>query len=140
MTRSTSSSISAAGRVKPPIWRFSRTVSREKIRRPSGAWPMPGLDELVGGRLRDVLAVERDRALARVEQAADRLERGRLAGAVRPDQRHDLALVDLDRDALERVDLAVVGVDVVELQERRLAGRRRPSGRAGRGPVTARRS
>jgi hypothetical protein len=36
-----------------------------------------------------------------VEQAADRLERRRLPGAVRADQRDDLAALDLDRDALQ---------------------------------------
>ena len=41
MTRSVSSTRSFEGRVKPPIWRFSRTVIREKIRRASGAWLMP---------------------------------------------------------------------------------------------------
>ena len=55
-------------------------------------------DELVGSGPRDVLALEDDVATARVEQAADRLEGRRLAGAVRPDQGHDLALLDRERD------------------------------------------
>ena len=113
-TRSRSGPIVFWSRVKAPIWRFSRTVRREKIRRPSGAWPMPGRTSWWAGRLRDVLALEADRALARVEQAADRLERRRLARAVGADERDDLAPADLDRDALEGVDVAVVGVDVVE--------------------------
>ena len=52
---------SALLRVNPPIWRFSRTVRREKMRRPSGAWPMPALDELVGRDVRDVAPLELDR-------------------------------------------------------------------------------
>ena len=81
-----------AVRVKPPIWRFSRTVRREKMRRPSGACPMPAPDESVGRRPRDVPALELDRSDPRMEQPADGLERRGLARAVRADERHDLAL------------------------------------------------
>ena len=45
-----------------------------------------------------------------------------LPGAVRAEQRDDLAGEDLQRDPLERVDVAVVGVDVVRPQERLAAG------------------
>ena len=48
---------------------------------------------------------------ARLDEPGDRAQRRRLAGAVRADQRHDLALVDLERDALQRLDRAVVGVE-----------------------------
>ena len=48
--------------------------------------------------LRDVLAVEEDRALRRVQQPGDRPHRRRLAGAVRADQGDDLALLDGERD------------------------------------------
>src|SRR5690348_8076072 len=54
-------------------------------------------------------------------EPVDRAKRRRLAGAVRADERDDLAVVDLDRDALERVDRAVVGVDVLELEDERTA-------------------
>ena len=40
-----------------------------------------------------------------------------LPGAVRADQRDDLACLDPERDALQRVDRAVVDVDVVELED-----------------------
>ena len=49
-------------------------------------------------------------------QPGDRLQRRALAGAVRADQRDDLALLDLNRDALQGVDVPVVGVDVVDLE------------------------
>ena len=66
MTRSRSRSDAPFwSRVNAPIWRFSRTVSREKIRRPSGAWPMPASTSSWAARLRDVLAVEADRCPAR---------------------------------------------------------------------------
>ena len=55
---------------------------------------------------------------ARRREAGDRAQRRGLARAVRADQRDDLALLDLERDALERGDVAVVGVDVVELEQR----------------------
>ena len=36
-------------RVNAPISRFSSTVMRGKIRRPSGEWAMPDLGDLVAG-------------------------------------------------------------------------------------------
>ena len=77
------------------------------------------LDDALGGHLvdlesRDLLAEQLDRARARGEKARDRLERRRLAGTVRADERHDLAFVDVDGDALEGLDLPVEGVDVVD--------------------------
>src|SRR6185437_14270201 len=86
------------------------------------------LHDVVRRGLRDVLALERDRALARVVEPVDRAQRRRLARAVRADHRHDLALANLERDALERVNRAVVGVHVTELEDdagavpRRLTG------------------
>ena len=68
--------------------------------------------------MRDVVALEADPAVPLMVQPVDRPQRGRLAGAVRTEQRHDLAVVDVDRDPLERVDGAVVGVDVLELENR----------------------
>src|SRR5262249_28492695 len=75
-------------------------------------------DDLVRRRPADVLAEEADRPAARVIEAVDRAQRGRLPGAVRPDQRDDLAVVHLDRDALERLDRPVVGLDPVECEHR----------------------
>src|SRR6266540_3230597 len=67
----------------------------------------------------DVLATEADRPEARRVEARDRAQGRRLAGAVGADQRDDLAFVDLHRDALERLDRAVEGVDLVELEHGR---------------------
>ena len=87
------------------------------MRRPSGACADAVLHELVGRRVADVATLEVDGSLARMEQAADRLEGRRLAGAVRPDQGDDLAPADLEADPLQGVDLAVVRVDVAELED-----------------------
>jgi hypothetical protein len=51
-------------------------------------------DDVMGGHAVDPLAIEGDFALARTQESTDRLERGRLARPVRPDQGDDLALVD----------------------------------------------
>ena len=75
------------------------------------------LDDLVRAAVVDPLAAELDLALAGAELAGDRPQRRRLAGPVRADERDDLALVDRERDAAQGMDRAVVGVDVVELEE-----------------------
>src|SRR5581483_12492497 len=64
----------------------------------------------------DAGAVEQDPAAAGPQQPGDGPQHGRLAGAVRADQGHDLALLHLERDALERGDVAVVGVEIVDSQ------------------------
>src|SRR5690606_3983590 len=60
------------------------------------------------------LAVEPDLAggQVRIVDAGDRAQRRRLARAVASEQRDDLALVDVEGDALHDVALAVVGVHV----------------------------
>src|SRR5262249_14182814 len=50
--------------------------------------------------------------------AADAVDQGRLARAVGPDQPQPLALVDLERDALQRHEAAEALADAVDLQER----------------------
>src|SRR5438132_10128221 len=65
----------------------------------------------------DVSSLEADAPTARVVQPVDRPERRRLAGAVRADQRHHLAVLDLDRDPLQRLDRAVEGLDVFQLED-----------------------
>ena len=102
---------------------------RGKRRRPSGDCAIPSLTIPCGAAF--VMSRPRKRIVPspRVVEAVDRAERRRLAGAVRADQRHDLALVHRQRDALQRVDGAVVGVDVLELEDRaaRPAAARRSS-------------
>src|SRR2546425_3252637 len=75
-------------------------------------------DDLVRRELREVLAAERQLPGAWPQHAGDRAKRGGLARAVAADERHDLALLDAEGHALERVDVAVVGVDVRELEKR----------------------
>jgi hypothetical protein len=48
--------------------------------------------------------------LRRRDDAADDVDEGGLAGAVRPEQREDLALPDLQVDALQRLPPAGVGL------------------------------
>src|SRR4051812_45999708 len=73
----------------------------------------------------DLGAVEDDAAHPRRHDARDRAQRRRLAGAVRADERDDLAFVDLERDALERLDRAVERVDVLDDEDRLVAVARR---------------
>src|SRR5438105_1300001 len=70
------------------------------------------------GQAGDRFARERDLAAARLHEARDCAQRRRLARAVRADKRHDLALVDRERYALERVDAAIVHVELVDVEER----------------------
>src|SRR5262249_39915605 len=91
--------------------------------------------ELVRRQTVDPPALEFDRTLGdvaalRTQQVGDRLERGRLSRAVRPEQRHDLSPRHLERYALQHQDHVVVDdLDVVDGQVRR--GRRRRYGRYG---------
>src|SRR3954447_26587725 len=68
------------------------------------------LDDLVRGVADDRAALEADVAGAGMVQPVDRPERRRLAGAVRAEQRHDLAGPHLERDPLQRLDRAVEDV------------------------------
>ena len=70
-------------------------------------------------------------AIGRVEPA-DAVEQRGLAGAVRPDQPEDLALLDGERDAVERDDAAEAQSDVADFEQRRA-----PDGRAGRARAAA---
>ncbi len=65
----------------------------------------------------DAHAVEPDLARARRREARDRAQRRALARAVGADEGDDVALLDLHRDALERGDLVVVNVHVVEPEQ-----------------------
>jgi len=74
--------------------------------------------DLVRGQLGDVAAGEGDAALPRARVAEDRHHQRRLAGAVRADERHDLAFADVDVDPPERGDVAVIGLDPAHAQKR----------------------
>src|SRR5205085_1385313 len=67
----------------------------------------------VRGNPGDVLPTEGNRAGARLEQARDGAQGGRLAGAIRTDQRDDLAFVDIDGDPPAHGSFAVGKFEVV---------------------------
>ena len=70
------------------------------------------------GRLADRLAaLEGDRAGALLDDAHDRLQRRRLAGAVAAQQRHQLAAADLEAHAVQDVRFAVPGLQAVDLEQ-----------------------
>ena len=58
----------------------------------------------------DVMAVDRDRAGGRIDDAADDADQRGLAGAVRPEQRENLAAADVQVDALERLEAGGIGL------------------------------
>ena len=68
----------------------------------------------VRGHAGERLILERHRAARRHEEPRDGPERRRLAGAVVPEERHDLTRAHFERHTLERGDLAVGDVDVVK--------------------------
>ena len=88
-----------------PSSRFSRTVRNGKSRRRSSTWAMPSADALVRRRAVDALAVEAD-AAARAGEAGPRcvFSERRLAGAVGPEQRDDLAGAHLERRVPEHLE------------------------------------
>ena len=71
--------------------------------------------DAVARQPRDVAALELDRALRR-HFAHDRLDRRRASDTVAAQQADDFAGVDVHVDALQDVALAVVGVQVVDLE------------------------
>ena len=71
-----------------------------------------------------VAILEADVAAARPQQAGDQLEQGRLAGAVRPDQRDDLARLDGQRRAAhDLVGRRIAAAQVGDLEEAHAARR-----------------
>ena len=77
------------------------------MRRPSGVNEMPRRTIASVGQVGDVVAVELDPALADPGHTHDAGEGAGLPGPVRAEQRHHLAVTDLERHALDRVDRAV---------------------------------
>jgi hypothetical protein len=51
------------------------------------------------------------RAAFEIDEAEDRAQERRLSGRVRAEQGHDLALIDVERNAVERADRAETNVD-----------------------------
>ena len=89
------------------------------------------LDHLVAGDAVDGAALVDDLARHRAQQAGDGAQRGRLAGAVGPDQGHDLAGVDGEIQLLHGGDVAVVDADALQLEDGLLALAAGSGGRLG---------
>ena len=87
---------------------------RALLRAERDAEPGDALD-----RQADELAVlEHDRAAAFADDAHDRLERRGLAGAVSPEQGHDLALAHVEIDAMQDVQFVVPGLQALDPKHR----------------------
>ena len=76
----------------------------------------PEPHDLEGRQKRDVASLEHDTAAPRPRVAADRHQQRRFAGAVRADDRDDLASADLQIDALQGLDITVKGMDAADRQ------------------------
>ena len=74
--------------------------------------------ELVRRQPGDGIAVEHHRAVARPHQAHDGLQRRALADAVAAEEADHLAGADLERDAVQDMALAVIGVHVLDQDQR----------------------
>ena len=85
----------------------------------------PANDDAVRRGLEECLSLELDFAAVRVVQPGDKVEDGRLPGAVRADQADDLAPLDIEGDAVDRDDAAEATRDVPKLQQRHRATLRR---------------
>ena len=66
---------------------------------------------LVGRHAGDVLAVEEDPARVGLLEAGDQAQAGRLARARRPEQREELAVVDLEAHLVDGADVAEAAAD-----------------------------
>ena len=101
----------------------------EMMRRPSITWKMPRRTILSGSMPLMLFAGEadvaaRDRAVLGLQQAGDRFERGRFAGAIGAEQGDDLAFRHLEAEAAQHQDDVVVDdLDVVD-REQAVSGRR----------------
>src|ERR1700722_3020830 len=79
-------------------------------------------------QVNDRAALEQHVALAGMDEAGDRLQGRALADAVASQQPDHLAATDFERDAVEDVAFAVIGVDAVDLEERLLGWPRKQVG------------
>ena len=95
------------GRVSRIAIRLSSTESCLKTLESCAQVAHAGTRAQVHRQLRDVAAVEDDRAAVGVDQADRHPEAGRLAGPVGPEQADDLAPVDVEVDAVDDLAAAV---------------------------------
>ena len=72
--------------------------------------------DLVRRRARDIPAFEHDAAGALLDETHDRAEGRRLAGAVAAEQRHDLAVADLERDVEQDMRGPIMAVEVFDTE------------------------
>src|SRR6266550_9223342 len=83
--------------------------------------PLP--DPIAGVAAGHLLPAKLDRAVARLHEAENRLQRRGLSRSVATEQRHKLAFADVQVQVLQDVDLPVVRVDVLQPQQIRCAVR-----------------
>ncbi len=74
--------------------------------------------DTVGRHVDDLAAAHGDRTASPIDQSEHGAQRRRAAGAVAPQQRHHLALVQIEVDAVEHMRLAVEGVEIANRQQR----------------------
>ncbi len=77
----------------------------------------PLRNAMAGRACGHVVSVEANRATPRLDDPEDRLQRRRLPGRIAAEQADELAFADVQVEVLEDVDLAVVGIDGLELQQ-----------------------
>jgi hypothetical protein len=68
--------------------------------------------------VRNVVAAHQHTAEAHRQKSEHRAQERRLAGAIRADHGHHLAGINLHRDAVQDIDLAVTGDDALRLENR----------------------
>jgi hypothetical protein len=95
----------------------------ERRQIPDGGPPLkrpddPLLGDLVRLHARDVVAGEKDLAGFQRDEPCGRVEEGRLAGPVGPDDPPDLALGHLGADVLKRREAAELHREMVDREER----------------------
>ena len=106
----------AGSREAAPICRFSSTVMRGKMRRPSGAWAMPRRTISCVGSWVMSSPSKTMLPAPRARVAADRHQQRRLAGAVGADQGDDLARPSTSRSTpCSAWICAVEGVNLLTL-------------------------
>ena len=92
--------------VNAPISKFSLTVKPAEDAPPLRHLHHADGSNLVRTEACKLPAVEADLPLSRMQQAADRTQRGRIAGAVAAHERDDLPLLHGKRDAFQRLDIS----------------------------------
>ena len=109
------------GRARRPSRRFSRTVRPKNSDRSSGTWRQPRRATSWGRRADGGPPEDVDLAAEDGQEARDGEQRGGLARAVRAEQRHDLARVDVEVEVAHDGDAVVAGVQPGRRRARRTA-------------------